>query len=161
MEHAEETDLGAQVFGIAGNLDQRFSTETEQQRVDQFLVLQCERRQEMGHGEDDVGIGDGQKFFPALLDPAQTGIGLAFRAMPIPARVVGVAGIAATGALVDVPAESGRSAMCDRPQHLQMPAGEPPSAAFDEGMSRGADDIGHLQRWSIHLRLFRFFLRRG
>jgi hypothetical protein len=46
----------------------------------------------MGHGEDDVGIGDGQKFFPALLDPAQTGIGLAFRAMPIPPRCK-VAGI--------------------------------------------------------------------
>ena len=83
MKHAEEANLGAEVFGIAGNLDQGFGTETEQQCVDQFLVLQCERRQEMGHGEDDVSVGDGKKFFPALVDPAQSGIGLTFGAMPI------------------------------------------------------------------------------
>lgn len=44
MQEAEETDLGAKVFGIAGNLDQRFGTETQQQGVDKLLVLQCQRR---------------------------------------------------------------------------------------------------------------------
>ena len=87
MEHAEEADLGAQEFGIAGDLDQRFSAEAQQQRVDEFLVLQCELCQETRHRENDVSIGDGKKFFPSPLDPAQAGVGLAFRAMPITTRV--------------------------------------------------------------------------
>jgi hypothetical protein len=32
MEHAEEPDLGAQVFGITSCLDERFGTEAEQHR---------------------------------------------------------------------------------------------------------------------------------
>jgi len=157
VEHAEETNLGTQEFGIAGNLDQRFSTETQQQRIDQFLVLQCERRQEMRHREYDVGIGDGKKFFPSRVDPAQAGVGLTFWTMPITARVVGVAGIPATGALVDMPAKSSCTASFDRSQDFQMLDSDPPAAAFDEWLSHCADDIGHLQRWSIHLWLFRLF----
>lgn len=39
MEHAEEANLGTQVFGIAGDLDQSFSAQTQQQRVNELLVL--------------------------------------------------------------------------------------------------------------------------
>ena len=49
---AEETDPCAKVFGIAGNLDQRFSAETHQQRVDELIVLQCKQCQEARHREN-------------------------------------------------------------------------------------------------------------
>ena len=85
MEHTEEANLGTQVFGIAGDLDQSISAQTQQQRVNELLVLECELCQETRHGENDVGIGNGKKFFPSPLDPAQAGVGLAFGAMPITA----------------------------------------------------------------------------
>ncbi len=67
MEHAEETDLGAQMFGIASGLDQGFGAEAQQQRVEEFLILQCEGRQQTRNRENDVSIGYRQKFFlPAL-----------------------------------------------------------------------------------------------
>ena len=37
MEHTEEADLGAETFGVARDLDQRFSAGAEQQTVDEFL----------------------------------------------------------------------------------------------------------------------------
>jgi hypothetical protein len=41
MEHAEETNLGAEVAWIACNLEQGFGAGTKQQAVDQPLVLKC------------------------------------------------------------------------------------------------------------------------
>ena len=40
MEHAEEADFGAEMAGIAGDFEQRFSTGPEQEIVDDLLVLQ-------------------------------------------------------------------------------------------------------------------------
>jgi hypothetical protein len=45
MEHAEETDLSAEMFGVASDFQQRFRTGSEQQAVNHFLVLQGQRRQ--------------------------------------------------------------------------------------------------------------------
>jgi hypothetical protein len=36
-----------------------------------------------------------------------------------------------------------------------MPPGNPLAASFEEGISRGADEIGHLERWSAHLLFLR------
>ena len=71
--------------------------------------------------------------------------------MPVTARVVGVARISATGAFIDMPAESGCTAGSDRPQDLQMLTGKPVAAMLDELLSSGTDNVGHLQRWPFHL----------
>ena len=113
MEHAEEADFGAESLGIAGDFDQRFGAEAQQHRVDELLILQCELCQRTGHGENDVGIGDGKEFFLAPRNPTKAGVGLTLWTMPVAARVVGVAGISATGAFIDVPAESSCAAADD------------------------------------------------
>ena len=56
MQNAEEADLGAEMFGIPGDFDQGFRAGTEQQIVNELLVLQCERRQETRQREDDVNV---------------------------------------------------------------------------------------------------------
>ena len=55
------------------------------------------------------------------------------------------------------------TAALDRRQDLAMLTGEPVTAALDEFLSRGADQIGHLQGWSTHLGVRRrfVFLPRG
>lgn len=85
MEHTEEADFSAQTLGSAGDLDQSFSAQTQQQSVNELFVLKRELCQETRHRKNDVGIGDGKKFLLASLNPAQAGVGLAFRAMPIAA----------------------------------------------------------------------------
>jgi hypothetical protein len=151
MEHAEEADLSAKTFGIASDLDQRFCAGAEQQTVDEFLVLQCQGCQETRHRKDDVSVGRGQELLATLLDPAQSGVGLALGAVPVATRIIGDGLIITAGTLIQMPAESGRAATGDSSQDLQVLAGEPMAAAFDEPLPRCADDIGHLQRWSAHL----------
>src|SRR5579864_4064185 len=73
--------------------------------------------------------------------------------MAIATRVVGDGGISATGTLVAMSAECGGAATRDGLQHFQMLPGDPVAAAFDERLSRSADDIGHLQERPTHLRL--------
>jgi hypothetical protein len=56
VEHAEEADLGAEMLGIASDLEEGFGTGLQQQMVQDFLVLQGERRQLMGQGEDNMAV---------------------------------------------------------------------------------------------------------
>ena len=88
MEHAEEADLGTEVAGIAGDLQQGLSAGVKQQVVDQPFVLQCERSQFPRQGEDDVHVAGGQQLPFPRLEPAQAGVALALGAMPVSARVV-------------------------------------------------------------------------
>jgi hypothetical protein len=60
-----------------------------------------------------------------------------------------------TGALIAMAAECGGAAAFDGLQHLHVMPGDPAVAAVDEGLSSGADDIGHLQERPAHLRLVR------
>ena len=59
--------------------------------------------------------------------------------------------MAAPRTLINVPAERRRSAEQDGVENFLMYPGEPIPAAIEERVSRGADDIGHLQRWPRHL----------
>ena len=39
VEHTEEADLGAEMFGIASDFEECFGTAAEQQTIDDFFVL--------------------------------------------------------------------------------------------------------------------------
>jgi len=45
VEHAKEADFGAEMFGVAGDLGKGFGSGLQQQMVQDFRVLQNERRQ--------------------------------------------------------------------------------------------------------------------
>ena len=69
MEHAEEADFGAEMAGIAGDFEQGLGAGTEQQAIDDLLVLQGQRGEPTRKGEDDMDVGGGQKFAAARLQP--------------------------------------------------------------------------------------------
>ena len=83
MQHAEEADLGAEMGRVASHFEQSFGAGPKQQTVDDFLVLQSQRSQLRGQGEDDVDIGRGQQFTTTRRDPAFPRTGLTLRAVPI------------------------------------------------------------------------------
>ena len=146
MEHAEEADLRAQMPRIACDLEQRGGTGSKEQAIDHLLVLQCKRSQFTRHREDRVDVAGRQQLPLSLLEPADAGVALTLRAVPVAARVVGDGRVSAAEALVAVAAESGRPATRDRDQHLLMLAVDPSAAAFDEALSGVANDVGHLHR---------------
>src|SRR5437660_1514409 len=78
------------------------------------------------------------------------------RAVPIAAAVVGDGGtIPATGALIDMPAESGGATARDGPQDFKVGPAEPRTIPLDEVCTCAANDVGHLEPWPTHLLLLR------
>jgi hypothetical protein len=114
MEHAEETDLGSKMPGIAGDLKQGLSAGVKEQVVDEPLVLQREWGQFPRQSENRMDIAGGQKLPLARLKPAQARVALTPRAMSISARVVGDPGrMSAACAAVAMPAQRGGAAARD------------------------------------------------
>jgi hypothetical protein len=96
-------------------------------------------------------IGNRQKLFLPSIDPTDTGIGLAFRAMPVEARVIGVAAIFAVRAFITMITEISSATAPDGFHHFQMQPRNPIAIVFDELFPDGAGYIGHFERWPLHL----------
>jgi hypothetical protein len=110
----------------------------------------------MGQCEDHVQIASREKFSSTRSDPAVPSSGLTLRAVPIAAAVIGDGGtIPATGALIEMTAECGRTTPANGQQHFDVLPAEPVAISFDEGISRGADQIGHFEWWPGHLLFLR------
>jgi hypothetical protein len=61
VENAEETDLGAEMSGMASDFEKSFRTGAKQQIVEDLLVLQGQRRQPAGQGENHMDVARGEK----------------------------------------------------------------------------------------------------
>jgi hypothetical protein len=70
MQHAEEANFCAKMFGIAGHFQKSFRSGTEQEIVEELLVLQDQWRQSAGECEDHVRVGCWKKFSLTRGDPA-------------------------------------------------------------------------------------------
>jgi len=157
MKDAEEADLRPEILGIASDCKQGLGAGTEEQAVEEPLVLQGEGRQPMREGEDEVGVRGRQDFPATGLDPTVAGVGLALGTVSIAAAVVRDDAMAAAGALIQMSTQGSGAAVLDGRQDLAMLPGEPVAAALDEFLSCGAAQIGHLQGWSTHLGVPRRF----
>ena len=58
VQHSQETDLCAEMFGVGRDLEQGLGSGVEQQVVEDLLVDQRQMREMMRHREDDVDIRD-------------------------------------------------------------------------------------------------------
>jgi hypothetical protein len=155
VQNADKADLGSEVPGIGGNLNQRFRAGSEQQIVDNLLVLQSQRREFVWQRENDMRVACGQEFALSGGKPALACSCLTLRTVPVTARIEGDGPISAGRAFIDVTAESGGAAACDRSKHLQMGSREKAAIPVNELWSGCANDISHLQRWPWHLLLCR------
>jgi hypothetical protein len=63
--------------------------------------------------------------------------------------------MSAARALIEMTAEHGGTTPLNRQQHFDVLPGDPLAASFDECLSRNANQIGHLERWPIHLLFLR------
>jgi hypothetical protein len=99
-----------------------------------------------------MDVAGGEKFLTTRFEPTVASVGLTLRAVPITAAVVRDGRtVPAVGALIEMPAQGGGATARDGSQHLEVLPGDPPAAAFEEGGSRGANQIGHLEGWPVHL----------
>src|SRR6202051_3000469 len=144
------------MFWIARHFDKGFRPGTEQESVEELLVLQHQWRQAAGECDDHVQIAGQEKFLSTRSDPAVASSGLTLRAMAIAAAVIRDGGtMSAAGALIEMTAECGGTTPANGQQYFDVLPTEPVAISFDEGISRGADQIGHLEWWPGHLVLLR------
>ena len=158
VQHAEETDFRTEVSRIARDFEKRFGTSAKQEIVEDLLVLQHQWPQSVGQCEDDVQVAGREEFSSPRGNPSFPSRDLTLRAVAISATVEGDGLMPAAGALVEMTAECGGTAPRNGQQHFDMLPTDPFAVSFDEGRSRGADDIGHLKGWPIHLLLLRWFV---
>jgi hypothetical protein len=59
--------------------------------------------------------------------------------------------MSAAGAFIDATAEGGGTTARNGQQHFDVPPANPLAISFDKSSSRGANQIGHLEGWPIHL----------
>jgi len=77
VEHGEEADLGAEMFGIGSDGRQGLGRGSEQNAVDEIFVLVSNRGNRFGEGEDDMKIRSRENFRFPFFDPFGTRQGLA------------------------------------------------------------------------------------
>jgi len=56
MQDGEESDVGAQVFGVGGHLEKGLRTGAEQEVINDLLVLQRQWRELVRQGEDNMAV---------------------------------------------------------------------------------------------------------
>src|SRR6478609_5194534 len=106
VQHTQEADLRAQMVWIGGDLTQRLRR-SEQDIVDDGLVLEGDDLDLLGHREHHVEVGHIEQFGLTVLEPLGPCETLAFRTVTISARVVGRSLMAAIAAPLEVTPESG------------------------------------------------------
>jgi hypothetical protein len=156
VQHAEEANLCAEVSRIASDFEKGFGTGAEQEIVEDLLVLQNQWRQAAGECEDHVQIAGREQFSSTRGDPAFPCSDLTLRAVSVSAAIEGDGAMPAAGALIEMTTEGGGTTPANGQQHFDMLPTEPVAISFEESISRGADQIGHLEWWPGHL----LFLRR-
>lgn len=105
VQDAEEADLGTEMLWIRGDFQQGGSRGIEQKSEQDLFVLPDQWDERVRHAEDEMKIIHRQHFLLALGEPGLASAGLALRAMPVPAGVVGDTGdISATGAHIEMAA---------------------------------------------------------
>src|ERR1700676_1808609 len=90
VEHGEEADFGAEMFGIGSDGRQGFGGGSEQNAVDEIFVLVSNSRDRFREGEDDIKIRGLENFRFPFFDPFGTRKGLALGAMSVAAAIVSV-----------------------------------------------------------------------
>ena len=111
VQDGKVTDFHSQVPWVGSDRAQRLIGRSEEQVVDDTLVLQSNVGNRVWKREHDVEVLDWQQLGFAGFQPAGTGQRLAFRAVPIPARVVRDALMSALVTLFDMTAQGGRAAL--------------------------------------------------
>ena len=97
-------------------------------------------------GEDDMEIGNGQEFGLAVGQPFLGRRGLALRAVPVAAGVVGDAQMGAGLAAFDMTAQCRRSAALDRRHDFQLAEAHVTGVGRTPRRPAAAEDVRHLDR---------------
>ena len=122
VEDGREAQLSLEA--LLAELEERGAGALEEQAVERGLVLEEERAQGGGEGEDPVEIADGQEGAPLLLKPLATALVLAGGAVAVAAAVGPPMGAVTLLALPHHPAQLSGATLGQTAQHLEVMSGQ-------------------------------------
>ena len=129
---------------------QGFGGGPEENAVHHFLVLVSDVGNLFRHSKDDMEVLGVEEFGLPILDPLGARQRLALWAMPVAARVVAYAFVAALIALFEVTAERSRPAHFDGTHDAPLRRGQRSSMLFTIGFSVATQHVRHFQLGAIH-----------
>src|SRR5229473_149997 len=91
VQHAEEANFRTEVSRVASDFQKCFGTGTEQEIVEDTLVLQNQWRQPVGQREDDVHVACREEFSSTRSDPPFSSSGRFLATLPASSRPSGPA----------------------------------------------------------------------
>ena len=145
VQHGGEADARAQMLRVGGDRGQRLGGGPEQEVVDGGLVVERDGADRRRQGEDDVIVGNRQQLRLAVFEPLPRRGGLALRAMPVAAGIVGDAFVRAVLAALDMAAERGGPTGLDRRHDLQLGEAHVTGVGLAPRRPMGAKDVGDLR----------------
>jgi hypothetical protein len=109
---------------LLAELEERGAGALKEQAVERGLVLEDERAQGGGEGEDPVEVADGQQSAPLLLEPLAAALVLAGGAVAVAAAVGPPMGAVTLLALPHRPAQLSGATLGQTAQHLEVVSGQ-------------------------------------
>ncbi len=125
---------------------QRFGRSLEQDVVDHPLVLEGDRRDLFGDGEDNVEVRHGQQVGLAVAEPLRAGERLTLRTVPVTAGVIGDALMTAGVALFDVATQHCGTTLLDRTHDATLRAAERVGMHVPIGWAVATQNVRQFQR---------------
>src|ERR1019366_8916457 len=150
VQHGEEADGSAEVFGIGGDGEQSFGSGLKQDGIDLFLVLKRQAADLLRKREHDVEIGDRQKLRLPLGEPLGASCGLALGAAAVATRVEYFDTMPAPIALVQMTTQHRGPAVTNVVERFPLLARQYRVPASQEIALMGAEDIGQFQPTLFH-----------
>jgi hypothetical protein len=143
-QHAPQTELSAEVFGVQGESRHSGSGGWQEQGGEAFVVRAGDRPQCLGQGKGDKQRGHGEKPLTWRVPPPGGRMVVALWAMPMLAGMITVLQRTAIGALVDMTAKRCGTAVCNGRQGCQVALGPPVADAGTGGGAMPPADVGQL-----------------
>jgi hypothetical protein len=150
VEHGEEADLGAEMFGIGSDGGQGLGCGSEQNAVDESFVLVSNGGDWFGQGEDDMKIRSRENFRFPFFDPFRPRQRLALGAMSVATAIVSVTLVRTAIAVLEMTTQGRRPAHLDRGHDASLCRGERRTMLLAIGFTIAAEDVRHFQLGEIH-----------
>ena len=149
VQHGGDADARAEMARVGSDGQHGLRGRTEQQVVDNSLVLGGDGGDLGREAEHDVEVADRQEIGLAGGQPVASGGGLALGTMPVATAVVGDPTVATVLAALDVAAQGGGATALDRRHDLELLQAQMAGMGGPVSGSVSAQDVGDLERGAL------------
>jgi hypothetical protein len=146
VQHRGDADPCAEVLGVGGDGERGLGARPHEEIIDEAFVLIGDVGDWRRQSEDEVEVANRQQFGLARCQPGLRGPGLALRAVPVAAGIIGDVFMGAVLAARHMAAECRGAALLDGLHHLQLREADVPGVGGPPRRPVVAEDVRDLQR---------------